>query len=287
MTVAQKSGFQADALLLRVGGRVREARRGAGLSRSRLSELCGVSQRYLAQLEGGTGNISISLLDRVARALDRTIESFLSEQRDGIDALFNAADTDTQTEVLRLLGADQSGRASRVCLIGLRGAGKSTLGAAVGDALGVAFLELNDVIAEFAGIPVSEIMALYGIEGYRRLEADALEQVIEDHDRLILAAAGGIVDDGAVFTRLLEKFHTIWLRATPEDHMERVRAQGDTRPMAGNPAAMAELTAILTSREAQYAQAGAQMNTSGCSPKEARDALARLIANRGFLRALS
>jgi XRE family aerobic/anaerobic benzoate catabolism transcriptional regulator len=202
-------------------------------------------------------------------------------------SLTNAADTDTQTEVLRLLGADQSGRASRVCLIGLRGAGKSTLGAAVGDALGVAFLELNDVIAEFAGIPVSEIMALYGIEGYRRLEADALEKVIEDHDRLILAAAGGIVGDGAVFTRLLEKFHTIWLRATPEDHMERVRAQGDTRPMAGNPAAMAELTAILTSREAQYAQAGAQMNTSGCSPKEARDALARLIANRGFLRALS
>lgn len=274
---------------MRLGSRVRDARRKAGISRRTLSDLCGVSQRYLAQLEGGTGNVSISLLDRVAQALNRPLDSFLtdhvtsSDRPVRLDALFHAADADTQARVLALLGAPLPTRSSRVCLTGLRGAGKSTLGAAVGRLLDIPFCELNEVIARAAGMPVGEIMALYGAEGYRRLEADALEQVIAEHDRLILAVAGGIVGDEAVYERLLEKFHTIWLRATPDDHMARVRAQGDMRPMAGNPSAMADLTAILTSRAAQYARAEAELYTSDCTPEAARDALAQLIRDRGFI----
>lgn len=278
----ERPGFATDALLLRVGERVRKARRAAGLSRRSLSDQSGVSQRYLAQLEGGSGNISISLLNRVATALNLPLETLVATDESPLPTLFQAADPATQAQVMALLQPAVSDRAERICLIGLRGAGKSTLGAAVSQALNIPFLELNDVIAQAAGMPVAEIMALYGAEGYRRLEADAVEQVITGHNRLILAAAGGIVGDGQVYKRLLERFHTIWLRAAPDDHMNRVRAQGDTRPMAGNPRAMIELTAILKSREDLYARANAALETSGKSLDTSTRELADLIQAKGF-----
>lgn len=272
-------------LLTRVGTRVRAARRAAKLSRRSLSEQSGVSQRYLAQLEAGGGNISIALLDRVAGALGLHLTHLCAPdgQPDDVAELFARASSQTQADVLRLLGAPVRDRAARLCLIGLRGAGKSTLGARLGAALDVEFVELNQVIEALAGMNVAEIMALYGPDGYRRLEADALEHVRANHSRVILAAAGGIVEDQSGFARLKAGFHTIWLRASPQDHMERVLAQGDTRPMAGNPTAMADLMAILTSREARYAEADAQLNTSDSDPEHTLTALTSLVLDRAIL----
>jgi len=170
-----------------------------------------------------------------------------------------------------------------VCLIGLRGAGKSTLGAAVAHALGVPFIELNRAIETAGGMPIAEIMALYGPDGYRQLEADALDRIVAEQTRAIVAVAGGIVGEADTFERLLDRFHTVWVRATPEEHMARVRAQGDTRPMAGHPQAMAQLRLILTGREAEYGRADAVLDTSGASVSASTAALSALIDQHGFI----
>lgn len=283
----------AEELIARVGERVRRARETRGIPRRVLSEMSGVSPRYLAQLESGEGNISIGLLQRVAVALEQRIEDFIAKAEAQIDegarvaTLFHNATPEVQSAVLRLLGDTQaqSERASRICLIGLRGAGKSTLGLAIGARLGLPFVELNREIEDRSGMPVDEVMALYGQEGYRKLEAQALDHVIATHDRLILAVAGGIVGEPETYGRLLRCFHTIWVRTSPNEHMARVRAQGDTRPMAGNPEAMEQLRSILTGREALYRQAGAQLDTSGKTVAASVDELAALIAEQNFLSA--
>jgi XRE family aerobic/anaerobic benzoate catabolism transcriptional regulator len=170
-------------------------------------------------------------------------------------------------------------RRQRVALIGLRGAGKSTLGRGLGSALSIPFVELNRDIEEQSGMPVADVMALYGQEGYRRLERQALERVVATSDQVVLAVAGGIVSEPETFAFLLRHFHTIWLKAPPEIHMKRVLDQGDVRPMAGNPQAMAELTSILTSREALYAKAESAIDTEGRSIEEsARDLVAAVRA---------
>ena len=279
------------ALILAVGQRVRRARERRGISRRVLSEKSGVSQRYLAQLEMGAGNISIGLLHKVATALDHRIEwlvgpedPWTSEPMRVAD-LYRSATAETRQAVLRLLEpeAPERLRANRICLIGLRGAGKSTLGQRAGTMLGVPFLELNREIEEQSGMPVEDVMALYGQEGYRRLEHQALSRTIAAHDVLILAVAGGIVAEPETFALLLRRFHTIWLRASPEEHMARVRAQGDERPMAGNPKAMEELRSILTSREALYARADAVLDTTGLAREAAVTRLAAIIRDRGYL----
>jgi XRE family aerobic/anaerobic benzoate catabolism transcriptional regulator len=274
-----------------VGLRVRSARERRGLSRRILSEMSGVSPRYLAQLEGGAGNISIGLLQRVAVALDHRIDWLIGPEDPWtsevlrVAELFRGADRPTQQEVLNLLSRSSGlgDRAQRICLVGLRGAGKSTLGRAVGARLDLPFVELNREIETVGGMPLDEIMALYGQEGYRKLEADALDRVIATHDRMILAVAGGIVAEPETFVRLLSRFHTVWVKASAQEHMERVRAQGDERPMAGNPEAMAQLRSILDSREALYARADAQLDTSGRSVEMSIMDLTDLIAERGYL----
>ncbi len=278
-----------QALMSRVADRVRRAREAKGIPRRVLSEQSGVSPRYLAQIEAGEGNISIALLHRVAVALDHRIEWLLSEddplQNEALRfaALYRAAPAPLRAEVLARLTAQGNMRAHRICLVGLRGAGKSTLGQKAGAALGLPFVELNRQIADLAGMPVTEVMALYGQEGYRKLEAEAVHRVVTTHDALILAVAGGIVAEPDTYATLLSRFHTIWLRATPDDHMARVRAQGDTRPMAGNPEAMAQLKSILSSRETLYARAGAMLDTSGHSEQQSLTDLLALIHARGFL----
>lgn len=280
----------ATALMQQVGARARALREARGLSRRVLSDLSGVSPRYLAQLEAGAGNISIALLNRVAQALDAPITAFLEAPEGGAEVarvatLFAAADTGTQAQVLHLLSPQgQTDRAERLCLIGLRGAGKSTLGAALGARLGLPFIELNRQIEARAGMAIPEIMALYDVDGYRRLEADALEDITRCETRVILAVAGGIVGNAETYAALRARFHTVWLRATPEDHMARVRAQGDTRPMAGNPEAMAQLRAILRQRAPLYARADAVLDTSGKDVATTCDALAGLVAARRFLK---
>jgi XRE family aerobic/anaerobic benzoate catabolism transcriptional regulator len=280
-----------DELIRNVGERVRKARELKGLPRRVVSDMSGVSLRYLAQLEAGEGNISIGLLKRVAVALDYRIEWLVGDEDPWASEVLHVADVfrsapaATKRKVLDTLNPHppEKLRANRVCLVGLRGAGKSTLGALVGDELGVPFVELNVEIEEHSGMPVNEILAMYGQEGYRRLEAQAVDRVISTYDQLILAVAGGIVAEPDTYKTLLSRFHTIWIKAEPEEHMARVRAQGDTRPMAGNPEAMDHLRSILNSREALYEQALEELNTSGRELSESRDELLALLKDRNFL----
>lgn len=278
-------------LMIRVGERVRRAREAKGIPRRVLSDISGVSPRYLAQLEAGEGNISIGLLQRVSNALDHRIEWFLAED-DPLSSevlrmadLYRAASDDVRAAVMKTLdpAPTQVKRARRLCLVGLRGAGKSTLGRLVGNALGIPFVELNEEIEAQSGMPVDEVMALYGPEGYRKLEAQALGRVVATYDKMILAVAGGIVAEPDTYADLLAHFHTIWVKTSPDEHMSRVRAQGDERPMAGNPEAMDQLRSILTSREAHYERAQAVLDTSGKPVDRSVAELMQLIQDHRFL----
>jgi XRE family aerobic/anaerobic benzoate catabolism transcriptional regulator len=277
--------------MARVGQRVRKARKRMGIARRRLSEISGVSPRYLAQIEAGEGNMSIALLQRVALALECRIDWLISPDDAGsgddphIAELFRAAPAEVQRQILGTLSAHSAGaaRAGRICLIGLRGAGKSTLGKLAGAALRVPFLELNREIEAQSGMAVEEVIALYGPEGYRKLEAQAVEHVIATHDRVILAVAGGIVENGDTYGALLSRCHTIWVRTSPDEHMARVRAQGDERPMAGNPEAMEQLKTILRARDEQYSRADAQLQTSGQTVERSLTGLLRIVRERRFL----
>lgn len=265
-----------DLFVSAVGARVRAARKTRGISRRELSERSGVSQRYLALLENGGGNISIVLLYKVAGALEHPLEWFLvagSEYgNNNLQQRFDAVDSKTQQQVLSLLdnNAGKEKKQRRVCLIGLRGAGKSTLGKSVSESLNLPFIELNREIEELSGLSVAEVMNLYGQEGYRKLERQAIQRIIQSIDAAVVAVAGGIVSGPDTYELLLSNFHTVWLKASPEEHMQRVLQQGDSRPMAGNPAAMEELKSILVNREALYARADIMIDTSGKSFQEAQ-----------------
>lgn len=283
---------EVHEVMQRVGARVRKARELKGIPRRVLSEKSGVSPRYLAQLEAGDGNISIGLLQRVAAALDHRIEWFVGQDDPWtsetlrIADLYRYATAEKRQRAMEALSTQSPGqlRAQRICLIGLRGAGKSTLGAMAGQVLHVPFMELNIEIEEHAGMPVSEVVALYGQEGYRQLESQALSRIIATHDSVILAAAGGIVAAPDTFKTLLAHFHTIWVKASPEEHMSRVHSQGDTRPMAGNPEAMNQLRSILKSREPLYERAVVQLDTTGKPLQTSADDLVKLIREMGFLK---
>jgi len=280
-----------DELIARLATRVAKLRKQRGLPRRVLSEMSGVSPRYLAQLEAGAGNISVLLLQRVAQALDVRIDALLAEDTPmdhevvRMASLFRQAPLGVQQQVRSLLAPQNPAalRAGRICLIGLRGAGKSTLGRLAGDALGIPFVELNKDIEDSAEMPLAEVMAFYGEAGYRRMEAEALERVSARHDRVILAVAGGIVAEEQTYANLLERFHTIWIRTSPAEHMQRVRAQGDHRPMAGNPAAMEQLKTLLAVRTPLYAKAEAQVNTADKGPKSSANDLLAVIAKQRFL----
>ena len=267
-------------IMERLATRVRAARAALGLSRRALSERSGVSPRYLAQIEAGEGNISVILLDRVAAALDVRIEALVSAT-DPVDA--------EAARVMQLYQAAQNPailRAQRVCLVGLRGAGKSTLGAQAAEKLKIPFIELNDLIEAQSGMPTSEVMALYGQDGYRAIEAQALDEIVASHNKLILAVSGGIVGAPATYAQVLERFHTIWIRTSPAEHMARVRAQGDLRPMEGNPAAMDQLKALLEARTPEYERAFAQVDTTTRPVQSSVNDLLAIIAKHRLLNGL-
>ena len=251
-----------------LGQRVRAARGRRGLSRKLLARDAGVSERYLAQLEAGQGNISILLLRHVADALGLILDELVCTEEDAL------------TKNGRRY--NRPARPRRVALIGLRGAGKSTLGRLLAADLGTPFIELNDEIAKMNGLGVPEIFHLYGPEGYRRFEQRCLDHAIGSHDHVVLATGGGIVADPTTYDALLSAFFTIWLHAAPEEHMARVRAQGDLRPMAGNSEAMKELKRILSSREPLYRRADRALDTSGRSIETCRVSLAKLLKQEGF-----
>ena len=291
MTLEKYISDAPSTMIEQLAVRVRAARTAQGLPRRELSERSGVSPRYLAQLEAGEGNISVILLSRVAAALNTRIEDLLAEKDPLADdvarvaGLYRDAPASVRGRVRALLAPENpiALRAQRVCLIGLRGAGKTTLGQAAAEKLQVPFVELNDEIERAAQMPLAEIMGLYGQDGYRALEADAVARVLQNHDKLVLAVAGGIVAEASTYSLLLERFHTVWLRTSPAEHMARVRAQGDLRPMEGHPAAMDQLKQFLTARTPQYEQAQAQVDTAGKPVQTSVNELLAVVAKHRFL----
>ena len=285
----QAQQLELDSFIKLVGSHVHQARKKQRMSRRVLSEKSGVSQRTIVLLESGVGNISIALLFRLSSALDQSVQSFMLPATEKQDAKEHSQAIQianqylnttkiNQQKIKNILNAEtnRDTKQKRICLIGLRGAGKSTLGEKLSLKIGTRFVELNDEIETLSGLSVQELMDLYGPEGYRKLEQEALVQIAEQNDEIIIAAAGGIVNEEETYSYLLKHFHTIWLKATPEEHISRVRAQGDERPMAGNPEAMTVLRTILTSREANYQLADYTIDTSGHSVKNSTDEIVKV-----------
>lgn len=274
---AGESG-EDTSFLVDLGRRVRELRERRGMSRKLLARKSQVSERYLAHLETGNGNISVMLLRRVASALGVEVGAVLvPEEQDSVErrlirrflgGLPRRRLEEVISRLSREVGDEESARRQRIALIGLRGAGKSTLGAMLAEALHIPLVELNREVARETGLPVGEVVALYGLPAYRRIERRVLERVICERDRAVIVAGGGIVTEEDAFNLLLANCHTVWLKARPEEHMARVLAQGDFRPMAGNAEAMDDLKRILASREAMYGKADAVVDTSGQTPDE-------------------
>jgi XRE family aerobic/anaerobic benzoate catabolism transcriptional regulator len=284
--VVGRVGDKGEADYLRVlGERIREARARRGMTRKILARDSGVSERYLAQLESGQGNISIILLRQVAQAMSLPLAEIVREGPEHpaeltllIQSLAKLAPAEL-AEARRLLAqtfgaAMGHERQQRIALIGLRGAGKSTLGAALALELGVPFVELDREIERLAGMDLATLFDLYGQSAYRRHERHALEEVIETQGRAVIAAGGSLVSEPATYELLLETCFTVWLTATPEEHMSRVVAQGDLRPMADNNAAMEDLRRILAGRRALYARADRTVDTAR---KSIEQSLAELV----------
>ena len=268
--------------LVALGERVRTLRSRRGLTRKAVAQAANVSERHLANLEYGTGNASILVLLQVAHALHAELSELLGDVTTSspewlmIRELLehrNEADLRRARQALSELfhapGDADRARTTRIALIGLRGAGKSSLGQRLADDLGYAFIELSREIEQFAGCSIHEIHNLYGTNAYRRYERRALEEAIQIYPEVVIATPGGLVSDAANFNLLLQHCYTIWLQADPADHMGRVAAQGDMRPMAASAEAMEDLKRILAGRSAFYAKADLRFNTSDYDSEEA------------------
>jgi XRE family aerobic/anaerobic benzoate catabolism transcriptional regulator len=273
------------SFLEQLGQRVRTMRALRGMSRKVLAKVSGISERYIAQLESGKGNVSIVLLRRVSNAMGAHLEDLIPSGEPAPDwpvirDLVRKATPSQIAHAKDVLSGQGNGASQRqmsfagIALIGLRGAGKSTLGKLLAKKIGWSFVELNKEIEQQNGLSVAEIIALYGQEGFRRMEQAALGQLLARKELMVLATGGGIVSEPLTFDLILSSFYTIWLKAEPEEHMARVRRQGDLRPMADDRSAMAELRTILLSREPLYARASAVVDTAGLSVD---NAAARLI----------
>lgn len=267
-----------QAFLVELGTRVRRMRALRGMSRKVLAKVSDISERYIAQLESGQGNVSIMLLRRVAEATGAPLEDLVGEGGENPDwplvrDMLRHADAAQLAEVKAILSGERKAAprlvadghiaVDRVALIGLRGAGKSTLGRIVAERLGWPFVELNREIEAEHGFSINEILNLYGQDGYRRLERATLKRLVDQPGPMLLATGGGIVGEPMTFELLLASYFTVWIKTSPAEHMSRVRLQGDLRPMANDKAAMAELITILSSREPLYSRARVQIDTSG------------------------
>jgi XRE family aerobic/anaerobic benzoate catabolism transcriptional regulator len=256
MNAPLSSAQQESAYLSQLGERVRAWRNGRGMTRKALAVASGVSERYLAQLEAGRGNISVLLLRKVAQAMHVTVESLVRES------------------------PDQDPARRRIALLGLRGAGKSTLGAKLAASLGIPFVELDSEVEREAGATLGEVFAMYGQEAFRRFERRALERVIRTHASAVIAAGGSLVTDPDTYRLLLDNCHTVWLKARPEEHMNRVIAQGDMRPFKGRSAALDEIRTTLADRDRLYARADATVDTTGKPFRESFSELKRTLTER-------
>ena len=244
---------QESAYLARLGERVRAWRQEHRTTRKVLAQSSGVSERYLAQLEAGEGNISVLLLRKVARAMSVPVEQLVREEERA------------------------PGGAERIALLGLRGAGKSTLGKKLAESLGMPFVELDLEVEKEAGAKLGEVFAMYGQDAYRRFERRALERVLREAPRAVIAAGGSLVTDRGTYDLLLERCRCVWLKTSPEEHMSRVIAQGDMRPFKGRSAALAEIRKLLADRDKLYARAGLAIDTSGKSVRQSLDQLKKAL----------
>jgi XRE family aerobic/anaerobic benzoate catabolism transcriptional regulator len=289
----------ANVTLSELGGRVRAWRARRGMTRKQLAADSGLSERFLADVEGGKGNVSINSLEAAARALNITILELLQDApRPALartQALLGRLDDNQLDQAYSLLAAsfglnDAKGREKRIALIGLRGAGKSTLGAQLAAHHGVPFVELDREIEREAGTSMNEILLLHGQAGYRRYERRALFRIAEDHaDGVVMTTGGSIVSERETFDLLQSRFYCVWLKASPEEHMSRVVAQGDMRPFEANRGedgqiaqgamgeALEDLRRILSSREALYARADAVVDTAARSVKQSLKDLERVV----------
>ena len=278
-----------DPFLRRLGEKVRTMRSRRGMSRKVLARHSDVSERYLAQLEAGEGNCSIQLLRRIADAMsvpvadlvddrpERPLEAMLLEQFLGRLSPGEIAEA-RELLVARFGGPSTAMRRDRIALIGLRGGGKSTIGALLAERFGIPFVELDRVIEQKSGMPLGEMIEMFGQETFRRAERAALESVLHDNPRLVVATGGGLVTEPATYELLLTSCMTVWVRADPDAHMQRVIAQGDLRPMADNARAMDDLVSILKSREPLYAKADVVLDTAGKAPARSAEELAATLA---------
>ena len=278
---------ESSTALAAMGHRVRERRGALGMTRKELAAASAVSERYVAEVELGRGNVSVLILRQLAEALRVSPALLLSVPDDAADdraALVRLVEQTPAAALPRLrrlleksFAADEAARNRRIALIGLRGAGKSTLGRLLARQARVPFIELDLEIEQAAGMPLSEIFLLYGQPGYRRHERECLERVLAAHASFVLAAGGSIVSDPATYELLLQRCCTVWLQARPEEHMARVVEQGDMRPMAGQGQAMNDLKRILASRKALYARAETTLNTTGQTVAQSLEALRALF----------
>lgn len=288
---------EGAAFLAQLGERARSLRARRGMTRKAVAEAAGVSERHLANLEYGVGNASALILLQVTQALHCSMAELLGDVTTTspewllIREMLKDRDEATLRRVRIALGEwlgeggspgeGRQARSRRVALVGLRGAGKSTLGALLAEDLEMPFVELSAQIEQFAGCSVAEIQALYGQAAYRRYERRALEEAIQRYPEAVIATPGGIVSDPATFNQLLAQCSTVWLQADPEDHMRRVLDQGDTRPMAASREAMDDLRSILAGRAAFYAKADLHVDTSARSLEQTFQVLRDQV--RGFL----
>jgi XRE family transcriptional regulator, aerobic/anaerobic benzoate catabolism transcriptional regulator len=279
------------ATLVELGARVRAWRARRGMTRKQLAADSGLSERFLADVETGKGNVSINSLEAAARALNITILELLQDaprpalaRVHGLVGRLDDAQLDQAYALLSTnfgLG-DEQGREKRIALIGLRGAGKSTLGAQLAAQRGVPFVELDREIEREAGTSMNEILLLHGQAGYRRYERRALFRIAEDHgDGVVMTTGGSIVSERETFDLLQSRFYCVWLKANPEEHMSRVVAQGDMRPFdttrGATGEAMEDIRRILASREALYARADAVVDTAARSAKQSLKDLERAV----------
>jgi XRE family aerobic/anaerobic benzoate catabolism transcriptional regulator len=289
-TDVQANGRVAAEFLAALGREVRRSRAKRGMTRRQLALASRTSERYLAQIESGSGNPSVTVLRAVAHALDIPAANLLGEpaaQSTARAALLDAVaqlPDDRLAELTQLIEArflppDRADRARRIALVGLRGAGKSTLGRLLARHLGSAFIELDRVVEQDYGASIPDMIEMAGTSTFRRHERAALARVIGEQDAAVITTAGGIVSDRDSYALLLRRSHTIWIKARPEDHMSRVMAQGDFRPMAQNREAMADLVAILDARGPDYARAQAQLDTSGETVEQSFTKLVRIVTD--------
>ena len=300
MTVAKSVTKSADksavpapaaseaAFLAEIGREVRRNRAKRGMTRRQLAQASQTSERYLAQIEGGVGNPSVSVLRGIALALDLPCAALLPESGARTAALGAILDLLAQVpegelpalakEIeTRVALPGRADRARRIALVGLRGAGKSTLGRMLAQHLGWPFIELDRLVEEDYGASIPDLIEMAGTATFRRHERSALDRIITANESAVITTAGGIVSNPETYALLLRRSHTVWIKARPEDHMSRVMAQGDFRPMAQNRAAMADLVAILEARRADYARAEAQFDTSGDPVEQSFAKLLRIV----------